>query len=149
MTKNGIVHLAFHPCTDSLILAAADKSGHVGLWSVDNEAQPASASVSKENQAQDPAQQDTNQPGISSNMQLNLGWFGSTKASHSEQRTPSTRSCPARHQPARYGPQHVTVPLVSVSNLQGFAILQLQPPLCLSSVPFYQSTNVYGAKRHL
>lgn len=62
MTKNGIVHLAFHPCTDSLVLAAADKSGHIGLWSVDNEARPASASESKENQAQGAAQQDAEQP---------------------------------------------------------------------------------------
>ncbi len=51
MTKNGIVHLAFHPCTDKLILAAADKSGHIGLWTVDNEAAP-SGSASKENEGQ-------------------------------------------------------------------------------------------------
>lgn len=61
VTKNGIVHLAFHPCTDSLVLAAADKSGHIGLWSVDNEAQPPSASASKENQAQGEAEHDNKQ----------------------------------------------------------------------------------------
>ena len=52
MTKNGIVHLAFHPCTDKLILAAADKSGHIGLWSVDHEAMAPSPSASKENEGQ-------------------------------------------------------------------------------------------------
>ena len=52
MTKNGIVHLAFHPCTDKLILAAADKSGHIGLWTVDNEAAAPSGSASKENSGQ-------------------------------------------------------------------------------------------------
>ena len=50
MTKNGIVHLAFHPCTDKLVLAAADKSGHIGLWSVDNELAAPSGSASKENE---------------------------------------------------------------------------------------------------
>ena len=50
LTKNGIVHLAFHPCTDTLILAAADKSGHIGLWSVDNELAGPSTAASKENQ---------------------------------------------------------------------------------------------------
>lgn len=62
MTKNGIVHLAFHPCTDRLVLAAADKSGHIGLWSVDNEAQPPSASETKENQAQGETLQNGDQP---------------------------------------------------------------------------------------
>lgn len=52
MTKNGIVHLAFHPCTDKLVLAAADKSGHIGLWTVDNEAAAPSGSASKENSGQ-------------------------------------------------------------------------------------------------
>ena len=52
VTKNGIVHLAFHPCTDKLILAAADKSGHIGLWTVDNEAAAPSGSASKENEGQ-------------------------------------------------------------------------------------------------
>jgi len=45
VTKNGIVHLAFHPCTDTLILAAADKSGHADL------AGP-SGSATKENEGQ-------------------------------------------------------------------------------------------------
>lgn len=52
VTKNGIVHLAFHPCTDKLILAAADKSGHIGLWSVDNDLAAPSGSASKENKGQ-------------------------------------------------------------------------------------------------
>ena len=52
MTKNGIVHLAFHPCTDTLILAAADKSGHVGLWSVDADLARPSGSATKENEGQ-------------------------------------------------------------------------------------------------
>lgn len=52
VTKNGIVHLAFHPCTDKLILAAADKSGHIGLWSVDHEGAAPSPSASKENEGQ-------------------------------------------------------------------------------------------------
>lgn len=52
MTKNGIVHLAFHPGTDTLILAAADKSGHIGLWSVHNDAAGPSAADSKENEGQ-------------------------------------------------------------------------------------------------
>ena len=52
MTKNGIVHLAFHPCTDALILAAADKSGHIGLWSVDADLAVPSGSASKENEGQ-------------------------------------------------------------------------------------------------
>ena len=52
MTKNGIVHLAFHPCTHTLILAAADKSGHIGLWSVDTDLAVPSASASKENEGQ-------------------------------------------------------------------------------------------------
>lgn len=55
MTKNGIVHLAFHPCTDKLILAAADKSGHIGLWTVDNDAAP-SGSASKENEGENEGQ---------------------------------------------------------------------------------------------
>ena len=52
VTKNGIVHLAFHPCTDTLILAAADKSGHVGLWSVDADLARPSGSATKENEGQ-------------------------------------------------------------------------------------------------
>ncbi len=52
MTKNGIVHLAFHPCTDTLILAAADKSGHIGLWSVDADLARPSGSATKENEGQ-------------------------------------------------------------------------------------------------
>ena len=52
VTKNGIVHLAFHPCTDILILAAADKSGHVGLWSVDADLARPSGSATKENEGQ-------------------------------------------------------------------------------------------------
>ncbi|DBB11441.1 hypothetical protein WJX82_009846 [Trebouxia sp. C0006] len=52
VTKNGIVHLAFHPCTDTLILAAADKSGHIGLWSVDADLARPSGSATKENEEQ-------------------------------------------------------------------------------------------------
>ncbi len=52
VTKNGIVHLAFHPCTDNLILAAADKSGHIGLWSVDADLARPSGSATKENKGQ-------------------------------------------------------------------------------------------------
>ena len=56
MTRNGIVHLAFHPSSSALVIAAADKSGHVGLWSVDEclSGRP-SASASKENRAASPA----------------------------------------------------------------------------------------------
>ncbi len=56
MTRNGIVHLAFHPSSSALVIAAADKSGHVGLWSVDEclGGRP-SASASKENRAASPA----------------------------------------------------------------------------------------------
>ncbi|KAK9823208.1 hypothetical protein WJX72_001110 [[Myrmecia] bisecta] len=35
VNTNGIVHLAFHPASDALIIASGDKSGHVGLWNVD------------------------------------------------------------------------------------------------------------------
>jgi len=38
MTHDGIVHLAFHPASDAIILAAGDKGGHVGLWHIDREA---------------------------------------------------------------------------------------------------------------
>merc|ERR1719230_1319123 len=31
----GPVHMDFHPSTESLLLAAGDKSGHIGLWQVD------------------------------------------------------------------------------------------------------------------
>ena len=45
MTRDGIVHLAFHPRSDTLVLAAADKGGHVGLWHVDRESFPAPEAV--------------------------------------------------------------------------------------------------------
>ena len=32
MTKESIAHLAFHPTSETLLLAAADKQGNVGLW---------------------------------------------------------------------------------------------------------------------
>lgn len=38
--KNGIVHLAFHPGSSALIVATADKSGNMGLWSIDHQPQP-------------------------------------------------------------------------------------------------------------
>ena len=37
LTRDGIVHMAFHPRSDTLILAAADKGGHVGLWHIDRD----------------------------------------------------------------------------------------------------------------
>ena len=50
------MHLAFHPSSSVLVIAAADKSGHVGLWSVDEclSGRP-STSASKENRAASPA----------------------------------------------------------------------------------------------
>ncbi len=30
--------MAFHPRSDTLVLAAADKGGHVGLWHIDRDA---------------------------------------------------------------------------------------------------------------
>ena len=33
--KDGISHLAFVPRSDTLVVAAGDKSGHVGIWHVD------------------------------------------------------------------------------------------------------------------
>eukprot|EP00884_Botryococcus_braunii_P002941 jgi/Botrbrau1/12648/Bobra.67_1s0014.1 len=36
VTREGIVHLAFHPTTQRLLIAAGDKAGHVGLWDVDH-----------------------------------------------------------------------------------------------------------------
>ncbi|KAL4441841.1 hypothetical protein ABPG77_003757 [Micractinium sp. CCAP 211/92] len=38
VTKDATTHLAFHPTTDTLIVACADKKGNVGLWHV-NEGQ--------------------------------------------------------------------------------------------------------------
>ncbi|KAL4433964.1 hypothetical protein ABPG75_000405 [Micractinium tetrahymenae] len=38
VTKDATTHLAFHPITDTLIIACADKKGNVGLWHV-NEGQ--------------------------------------------------------------------------------------------------------------
>ncbi|KAK9868093.1 hypothetical protein WJX84_011731 [Apatococcus fuscideae] len=37
--KNGITHLAFHPGSAALIVATADKSGNLGLWSIDHQPQ--------------------------------------------------------------------------------------------------------------
>eukprot|EP00798_Chlamydomonas_sp_ICE-L_P023956 gene23956-9528_t len=36
ITKDGITHIAFHPGSDKLILAAGDKQGNVGFWHVDS-----------------------------------------------------------------------------------------------------------------
>ncbi len=36
LTKNGIVHISFAPCADTLIIAAGDKSGRLGLWHADH-----------------------------------------------------------------------------------------------------------------
>ena len=36
VTKNGVVHMAFHPGCDRLLIACGDKSGHVGLWDVNH-----------------------------------------------------------------------------------------------------------------
>ncbi|KAK3278453.1 hypothetical protein CYMTET_13611, partial [Cymbomonas tetramitiformis] len=36
VVKNAVTHVQFHPSSDRLLLAAADKSGHVGLWDVNN-----------------------------------------------------------------------------------------------------------------
>lgn len=58
MTQNGIVHLAFHPRSDALIMAAADKSGHVALWSIDNAMQQHRTQVTEDQATQSgPAQQ--------------------------------------------------------------------------------------------
>ena len=35
VTKNATVHMAFQPRADSLVIACADKQGHVSLWRVD------------------------------------------------------------------------------------------------------------------
>jgi|TARA_B100000513_G_scaffold185824_2_gene107191 WD40 repeat protein len=35
ITKRGVCHMHFQPRSDTLLLAAADKDGHVGLWHVD------------------------------------------------------------------------------------------------------------------
>lgn len=32
ITTAAVVHLSFHPWSDSLVLAAADKGGRIGLW---------------------------------------------------------------------------------------------------------------------
>ena len=57
VTKNGIVHLAFHPCTDTLILAAAYKSGHLGLWCVDTDvAVPSGSAGDGQDDGQDQGQ---------------------------------------------------------------------------------------------
>ena len=37
LTRDGVVHMAFHPRCDTLVLAAADKGGHVGLWHIDRD----------------------------------------------------------------------------------------------------------------
>lgn len=34
--RNGIVHIAWHPGSDRLLVACSDKSGHVGLWDVNH-----------------------------------------------------------------------------------------------------------------
>ena len=34
---NGISHIQWHPTSERLIVAAADKSGNLGLWDVDHE----------------------------------------------------------------------------------------------------------------
>lgn len=40
MTGNGVVHLAFHPSPDHILLACGDKDGRVSLWSVDQDPDP-------------------------------------------------------------------------------------------------------------
>lgn len=45
VTKGGITHLAFHPTTSTLLLACADKYGHLGLWHVDHDTEAASCKV--------------------------------------------------------------------------------------------------------
>lgn len=37
MTRDGVVHMAFHPRSDAIILAAGDKGGRVSLWQLDHE----------------------------------------------------------------------------------------------------------------
>ena len=37
VTKDGVVHLAFHPRDDAIILAAGSKGGGLGLWHLDFE----------------------------------------------------------------------------------------------------------------
>lgn len=37
VTRDGVVHMAFHPRSDAIILAAGDKGGRVGLWQLDHE----------------------------------------------------------------------------------------------------------------
>ena len=34
---NGISHIQWHPSAERLIVAAADKSGNLGLWDVDHD----------------------------------------------------------------------------------------------------------------
>ena len=34
---NGISHIQWHPSSERLIVAAADKSGNLGLWDVDHD----------------------------------------------------------------------------------------------------------------
>jgi len=36
-TRDGVVHMAFHPRLDAMILAAGDKGGRVGLWQLDHQ----------------------------------------------------------------------------------------------------------------
>lgn len=37
VTANGISHIQWHPSSEALIVAAADKSGNVGMWHVDHD----------------------------------------------------------------------------------------------------------------
>ena len=37
MTRDAVVHMAFHPRSDAIILAAGDKGGRIGLWQLDRE----------------------------------------------------------------------------------------------------------------
>jgi hypothetical protein len=36
--KTAVVHMSFQPRADTLVLGAADKTGHVSFWHVDREA---------------------------------------------------------------------------------------------------------------
>ncbi len=45
VVTTGVVHLQFHPGAAALVLAAADKAGHVALWAVRARAEPQQACV--------------------------------------------------------------------------------------------------------
>ena len=37
VTRDGVVHMAFHPRSDAIILAAGDKGGRLGIWHLDHD----------------------------------------------------------------------------------------------------------------